>query len=235
VLGPLSAAHAATGIVIGDSLGVGLAQISGLKNFAAISVHIRGPKALDQIRRAPAGTTAFVVLGTNDANGSIAHLEKSIDDILDAAAKKSIKLVWIGPPCVHQSWDTRARELDKVLAARLAPRGISYVPMRDQAFCTGGLHEPDGVHLKNKGYAYMWEKARRMAGFGAPTALASTAPSSAASRESTGSVSVAAPPVPTAKFELAAAPNATSGGPAWDGPKIYVLRVKRGSASADTN
>ena len=157
VLAALVTAQAATNIVIGDSLGEGLAEVSRLKSFAKISVHIRGSKALDQVRRAPEDSTAFVVLGTNDAEGSIANLDKSIDAILDLAAKKRMRLVWIGPPCVHRPWDTRARELDKMLSAKLPPRGVTYVPMRDAAFCTGGMHEPAGVHLKIKGYAYMWD------------------------------------------------------------------------------
>jgi hypothetical protein len=225
---PMAFAQAATGIVIGDSLGVGLAEVSGLKNFAAISVHIRGPKAVDQIRRAPAGATAFVVLGTNDANGSIARLDKSIDNILDAAAQKNLRLVWIGPPCVHTSWDSRARELDQILAEKLPPRGVKYVPMRDQGFCTGGLHEPDGVHLKNKGYAYMWDKARRIAGFGgAPTvAMAPSEPPAARA---------AVPAGAAARFELAAGPSHNSGTDSADAPKIYVLRVKRGGPVAQAN
>jgi hypothetical protein len=218
-------------IVLGDSLGVGLADVSHLPNFAHISVHIRGPKALEQIRRAPAGVTAFVVLGTNDANGSIAHLDKSIDDILSAAEKKHMRLVWIGPPCVKQSWDTRSRQLDQMLAAKLPPRGVIYVPMRDQAFCSAGLHEPDGVHLKTKGYVYMWDKARRLAALDTPASLTTgsvTTPAEAASRAVPAAASA-----PNATFGLATAPN--SGGPGWPEPKIYVLRVKRGAPRADNN
>jgi hypothetical protein len=228
VLAAFAAAQAATNVVIGDSLGEGLAEVSKLKSFAHISVHIRGPKAVDQVRRAPEGATAFVVLGTNDAEGSIAHLDKSIDDILNLAARKRMRLVWIGPPCVHRPWDTRARELDRMLAAKLPPRGVIYVPMRDQSFCTGGMHEPDGVHLKTKGYVYMWDKARRIA-----------------DRETTGSIKVAAagptelpasrPAAAHAKFELAAVAAAPAGAAAVDEPKVYVLRVKRGDASAQTN
>jgi hypothetical protein len=46
--------------------------------------------------------------------------------------------------------------------------------MRDERLCSGSLHEPDGVHLKMKGYAYMWEKARSAAGF-PPNAVKSIA------------------------------------------------------------
>ncbi len=33
--------------------------------------------------------------------------------------------------------------------------------MRDDAMCSGAFHEPDGVHLKMKGYVHMWEKAQQ--------------------------------------------------------------------------
>jgi hypothetical protein len=232
VLAVLATAHATTNIVIGDSLGEGFAEVSHLKSFAHISVHIRGPKALDQVRRAPENSTAFVVLGTNDAEGSITNLDKSIDDILNLAAKKNMKLVWIGPPCVHRSWDTRARDLDKMLAAKLPPRGVTYVPMRDPAFCTGGLHEPDGVHLKTKGYVYMWDKARRIAGLdrldttGAIT-VAAAGPTALPARD--------AAPKANSRFELASAATTAAGGPIADEPKVYVLRVKRGGLTARAN
>ncbi len=230
VVAAFAAAQAATEVVIGDSLGEGFAEVSHLKSFAHISVHIRGPKAVDQVRHAPDGSTAYVVLGTNDAEGSIVNLDKSIDDILNLAAKKRMRLVWIGPPCVHRPWDTRARDLDKMLAAKLPPRGVTYVPMRDQAFCTGGMHEPDGVHLKTKGYAYMWDKARRVAGLEATGAIKLAA---------AGTTELPAPrpaPAPTdARFELAAATPAPAGAVSVDEPKVYVLRVKRSGTTGQAN
>jgi hypothetical protein len=150
----------ATAYVLGDSLGVGVAQVAHLKGLAGISVHIRGTKAIEQIAKIPAGSTAFLVLGTNDANGSIARLDKSIGDIVRAAQKKDITLVWMGPPCVRKSWDIRARELDVILREKLADTSVRYVSMRDDKMCSGALHEPDGVHLKTKGYLHMWQKAR---------------------------------------------------------------------------
>jgi hypothetical protein len=230
VFAALVSARATTNIVLGDSLGEGLAEVSHLKSFAHISVHIRGPKAVDQVRRAPENTTAFVVLGTNDAEGSITNLDKSIDDILNLAAKKHMKLVWIGPPCVHRPWDNRARDLDKMLSAKLPPRGVTYVPMRDAAFCTGGLHEPDGVHLKTKGYAYMWDKARRVAGLESTGSITTAAagPVALPARD-------AAPRPSNSRFELAAAPAAASTATGVDEPKVYVLRVKRGGITARAN
>jgi lysophospholipase L1-like esterase len=169
-----SAPAAATGVpadgyVLGDSLGEGVAEVSHLKGLAKVSVHIRGPRALEQFAQTPQNATVFLVLGTNDANGSIARLDKSIDDIVQAAARKNINLIWLGPPCVRQSWDTRSRDLDLQLQARFAGTAVRYVSMRDPELCSGSLQEPDGVHLKTKGYVHMWEKAVAAAGY-APAA-----------------------------------------------------------------
>jgi hypothetical protein len=173
-LGSVPAVAAATGVpsdgyVLGDSLGEGVAEVSHLKGLAHVSVHIRGPRTLEQFAQTPPNATVFLVLGTNDANGTIARLDKSIDDIVQAAARKNITLIWLGPPCVRQSWDTRARDLDLLLRARFAGSAVRYVSMRDPELCSGSLQEPDGVHLKTKGYLHMWEKAAAAAGY-APAA-----------------------------------------------------------------
>jgi lysophospholipase L1-like esterase len=118
-----------------------------------------------QIAQTPPGSTVFLTLGTNDANGSIAKLDKSIDDLVQAFEKKKITVVWMGPPCVRQSWDTRSKELDAILAKRFENTTVRYVSMRDDVMCSGVYHERDGVHLKMKGYAHMWEKARSAVGF----------------------------------------------------------------------
>jgi len=164
----LAAPAQAAGYILGDSHGQPIAQLSHLKDLSRISVHIRGARALEQFAKTPPNSTVFLVLGTNDANGSIARLEKSIDDIVRAAEKKNIALIWLGPPCVRASWDNRARELDGMLRTRLASTSVLYISMRDSQLCSGGFHEPDGVHLKMKGYAYMWEKARVAAGIPDP-------------------------------------------------------------------
>jgi lysophospholipase L1-like esterase len=163
------------GYVLGDSLGEGVAEVSHLKGLARVSVHIRGPRALEQLAQTPPNATVFLVLGTNDANGTIARLDKSIDDIVQAATRKNITLIWLGPPCVRQSWDTRARDLDLLLRARFVGTAVRYVSMRDPELCSGSLQEPDGVHLKTKGYVHMWEKAAAAAGY-APAAAAPAPP-----------------------------------------------------------
>src|SRR5262245_13758899 len=164
-------------------------MVAQVKGLAKISVHIRGKKALDQIAQLPPGSTAFLVLGTNDANGSIAKLDKSIDDIVAAAERRNITLVWMGPPCVRKSWDTRARDLDVILREKLAATSVRYVSMRDEEMCSGGMHEPDGVHLKTKGYVHMWDKARTAAG----VEVASAVPM----KEVTGSTRTVSPPSST--------------------------------------
>ena len=153
-------AGTAGSVVLGDSLGVGVAAASGLKSLARISVHIRGPKAIQQINRVPPGSTAYLVLGTNDAVGAVRGLERSIDNIVRAADQRNIKLVWIGPPCVRKAWDRNSIELDRILRARLASTSVRYVGMRDEGTCSGKARAGDGVHMTMGGYGSMWQKAR---------------------------------------------------------------------------
>jgi hypothetical protein len=155
----------AAAYVLGDSLGLGVARAAHLKNLSKISIHIRGSKMLKQIAQTPSGSTVFLVLGTNDANGSIARLDKSIDAIVHAMERKNLTVVWMGPPCVRKSWDTRARDLDTMLKNRFENTAVRYVSMRDEEMCSGVFHERDGVHLKTRGYAHMWEKARSAVSF----------------------------------------------------------------------
>jgi hypothetical protein len=173
-----SAANAAA-YVLGDSIGEGVAIVSGLKGLAHISVHIRGPKALAQISETPAGSTVFIVLGTNDADGSIKNIEKSIDDVVAAAARKQLTMYWIGPHCVRAKFDQRARELDEILRERLASTTVKYISMRDPKLCSGNFYEPDGVHLTMSGYRVMWEKARTAVGFPTTAVAQKTAPAGA--------------------------------------------------------
>jgi hypothetical protein len=162
---PAAATEIPNGYVLGDSLGEGVADASHLHKLARISVHIRGPRALEQFAQTPPNATVFLVLGTNDANGTIAKLDRHIDNIVAAAEQKNIRLIWLGPPCVRPYWDSRARELDGMLKARFAGTSVLYVSMRDAELCAGGLQEPDGVHLKMKGYVHMWQRAAAAAGF----------------------------------------------------------------------
>jgi hypothetical protein len=139
--------------ILGDSIGDGLAETVGLNNLAEIGIHIRGPRALAQISRTPPGSTVYIFLGTNDAEGSIKNIEKSIDDVLDAAARRNLTVIWVGPHCVRKGWDTQARQLDEILRSHLTGTPVKYIGTRDAQICSGKFHEPDGVHLTGKGIA----------------------------------------------------------------------------------
>ena len=156
VLPPATWSLASGTYVLGDSIGDGLATTMGFNNLAQIGIHIRGPKALAQIERTPPGSTAYIFLGTNDAEGSLKNIDKSIDDILDAAAQRQLPAIWVGPHCVRKAWDKQASELDGILRNHLAKTSIKYIGTRDATICSGKFQEPDGVHLTAKGYRYMW-------------------------------------------------------------------------------
>ena len=156
VLPPATPLFASGTYVLGDSIGDGLATTMGFNNLAQIGIHIRGPKALAQIARTPPGSTAYIFLGTNDAEGSLKNIDKSIDDILDAAAQRQLTVVWVGPHCVRKAWDKQASELDGILRTHLAKTSVKYIGTRDATICSGKFQEPDGVHLTAKGYRYMW-------------------------------------------------------------------------------
>ncbi|MEA2855825.1 MAG: hypothetical protein QOH98_146 [Methylobacteriaceae bacterium] len=164
VLLPGSAAHAAPGIVLGDSLGVGVSMAAGVPRLAHNSVAIRSADALEQIKRTPQGTVAFISLGTNDAVGSINNVEPGIDRIIDTAKSAGVKLVWIGPPCVFKPWNSNVEKLDGILKRKLASGPVAYVSIADSAVCDKSLRAGDGVHFNMRGYAMLWGRAREAAG-----------------------------------------------------------------------
>ena len=199
-LPPSAARTSASAYVLGDSIGEGVAIASGLNKLAHISVHIRGPKAIAQINETPIGAVAFIVLGTNDADGdgSIKTLDKSIDDVVRAGERRKLRMIWIGPPCVRRSFDTRSREVDRIIRDRLAGTSVQYVSMRDDRICSGNLHEPDGVHLTMKGYHYMWDKVSAAVSWpamaNANVARSTTdAPTRSDANDTTGSIVAVAP------------------------------------------
>jgi hypothetical protein len=111
-----------------------------------------------------AGSTVFMSLGTNDAVGPVKGIEKSIDNVVQAAKAARVKLIWLGPPCVSKAWDKNAAELDGILRVRLKGSGVVYVSMRDQNICSPSVRSSDGVHFNMQGYRAMWAKAANAAG-----------------------------------------------------------------------
>ena len=162
-------AIAAPGIVLGDSIGVGVSMASGLPRLARNSVTIRSPSAIEQVRRTPHDTVAFLSLGTNDAVASVAGITDGIDRIVAAAQRANVNLVWIGPVCVRKSWNTNVMKLDELLRQRLAGR-VRYVSLADQELCDPSLRGRDGVHFNMRGYQLLWSKARAAAGVDIETA-----------------------------------------------------------------
>ena len=158
-------AQAAGELVLGDSLGVGVKIASGHAGPARLSQFIRNDQILAQLATVPSGATAFLVLGTNDSAGSVKGLEKNIDNIVKAADSRTIKLIWVGPPCVRKGWDKNSRDLDAMLTARLASTSVKYISIRsDAALCSGQYTGGDGVHMNFAGYSIMWNMARAAAG-----------------------------------------------------------------------
>ena len=167
-----SSARAAGELILGDSLGVGVTRASGHPGLAEGGLRIRDPQIISQIKRVPAGATAFLVLGTNDASsGSLRGIERHIDNIVSTADQRGVKLIWLGPSCARKAWDKNASALDKILAARLAATSVKYVSMRDETVCA--KLSTDGIHMTRTGYSQMWNMGRLAAGLPAePTVVA---------------------------------------------------------------
>ena len=180
--------------VLGDSIGDGLATTMGFKNLAQIGIHIRGPKALAQIARTPPGSTVYIFLGTNDAEGSLKNIDKSIDDVLDAAARQKLSVTWVGPHCVHKNWDIQGSALDEILRKELAKTNVKYISMRgDGGMCPAKFLEPDGVHPTAKGYRTMWAMIENAGG--AATAVTSAPQPKKPADTAVTTASIAAKPV----------------------------------------
>jgi len=160
-----SPAIAAPAVVLGDSIGVGVSMAGGVPRLAHNSVTIRSADVIRQLKRLSPGTVAFLSLGTNDAVGSIAGVERGVDRIVQAARSGDLHLVWIGPPCVLKPWNTNVTKLDSILSHRLAGQ-VPYVSIADPQLCDTSLRGADGVHFNMRGYSVLWARAQSVAGVG---------------------------------------------------------------------
>jgi hypothetical protein len=172
-------AHAESGRVIGDSIGVGVywgaKGASNVVSTAKLSVSIYSGAIMEQLRQAKEGETVFLSLGTNDAVGGALDVKAKVAAILAEANKLGVKLVWIGPPCVLKPWEKYSKELDGILAAELEGKA-KYVSTQTEEFCSPNLHAGEGVHFTMAGYTRMWQKAAAAAGFSSAVAVASAEP-----------------------------------------------------------
>ena len=164
---PADRALAAEALVLGDSIGLGIAATIGLKSIARRSFSLRRGDVGAQLKQIPADAVGLMSIGLNDAADPVEHLSKSIEKIVDTATGVQRKLVWIGPPCVTKAWDKRAQELDAYLRQRLEKTSIQYVSLRDTNICAPKLRTSDGEHFTVEGYRYVWDKIKRDAPFAA--------------------------------------------------------------------
>ena len=154
-------ARAADAIVLGDSIGKGLAATVGLKTVAKISFSLRKGDIEGQLAVVPPDAVGLISLGLNDAGDPVSQLDKFIERMIEAMLRSGRKLVWLGPPCVLKKWDARAAEMDEHLRRRLATTAIQYVSLRDDRICAPKLRTGDGEHFTVEGYRYLWDKIRR--------------------------------------------------------------------------
>ena len=148
-------------LVLGDSIGLGIATTIGLKTIARRSFSLRRGDVGAQLKQIPANAVGLMSLGLNDAADPVEQLSKSIEKVVATASASGRHVVWIGPPCVTKAWDKRAEALDAYLKQRLAQTGIQYVSLRDTNICAPKLRTRDGEHFTVEGYKYVWEKIKR--------------------------------------------------------------------------
>ena len=158
---PHAAANAMDALVLGDSIGAGIATTIGLKSVARRSFSLRRGDVGAQLKQIPANSVGLMSLGLNDAADPVEHLSKSIEKVVETAITSGRHVVWIGPPCVTKAWDKRAEALDAYLKQRLAPTTIQYVSLRDSNICAPKLRTRDGEHFTVEGYRYVWDKIKR--------------------------------------------------------------------------
>ena len=164
---PANRATAIEALVLGDSIGLGLATTIGLKSIARVSLSLRRSDVGAQLKQIPEEAVGLMSIGLNDAADPVEHLSKSIEKIVETASGTQRKLVWIGPPCVTKAWDKRAEALDAYLKQRLEKTSIQYVSLRDANICAPKLRTRDGEHFTVEGYRYVWDKIKRDAPFAA--------------------------------------------------------------------
>lgn len=128
----------------GDSLCVGVSQVSGLPSAArggapAIEVRL-------QLRQIPKGTTVIVCAGTNDAAAGLYGFFVAVNLALAEAEKRDQKLIWVGPPKVRFAWDRYAETADTLLALTVP----HFVSLRTVDW-KQGERSPDGIHLTAAG------------------------------------------------------------------------------------
>ena len=153
--------EAASGRVIGDSIGVGVSWAAKLPSTAKNSVAIYSGAIMEQLRQAKKGETVFLSLGTNDAVGGALDVKAKVAAIVAEADQLGVKLVWIGPPCVLKPWEQYSRKLDGILSRELAGTSATYVSMQDaEVLRPGGARRRGGAFYYGGLYPHVAESRR---------------------------------------------------------------------------
>lgn len=146
-------------VIVGDSIGFGASGYGkDAKTTAVVGQPL--PQITKQLNGLSPGTQIVVFGGTNDANDnasfSEANLEKRVQQFLDAARNRQIRIVgWVGPPEVvpESSYDKNnpafASNLEtahETLQKIMKEKGIPYISLRDGLVTRQG----DGLHPSKK-------------------------------------------------------------------------------------
>lgn len=192
-------AAAADVVVVGDSIGVGIAAAAGLKKVARNSISLRRGNIPAEIARTPAGAVVILSVGTNDALDPLRAVTPAIDHAIDQIAKTKRDVVWVGPPCAFGKWAQGTAAIDGYLRERLTATAIRYVSLRDDWICNSANRASDGVHFRHSGYVYLWEKVRREAPVLSNPAPATRAVQCSTPTKATGSAILVAGQICSAK------------------------------------
>lgn len=136
--------------MLGDSIGVGIAQTGHMKSFAKVGAPTSA--IIQQIKRVPNGSDVYISSGTNDAVAGKTELKSSVDAIFLYAKQHNIKVTWIGPPCVKTSWNYKAEKLEAWMHSYIQNLG-RYINLMSACSMP---RAKDGIHYTANGYATLY-------------------------------------------------------------------------------
>jgi len=144
--------------VAGDSIGVGVALASGMRNVAKGGVPI--DRAIIDRQLARTSGKVWLFLGTNSMPGSVPVGD--VRAIVSFAHARNLTLVWVGPPCMNKSrrFGRYVPRFDAGLNAVVTAAGARYVSLNRAEHCSLP-RLPDGVHFTSPGYHAIWNLVRK--------------------------------------------------------------------------
>lgn len=145
-------------VIVGDSIGEGIATSNGLRSVARRNVSLVRSDVAGELRRIGKGAIAVMSLGLNDAGDPLTRLRKPIEKAITAIEGTGVTVIWLGPPCVLTKLDGKVRDLDGYLQARLAGTPIRYISLRALGVCDKSLRAKDGIHYTFAGYKEIWTR-----------------------------------------------------------------------------